>query len=155
MRTRVIITHIVFLVICLGIASLSGWVTEAHVQTWYPHIHKPSFNPPPWIFGPVWTVLYIMIAFAGARIWQLRAAYPKVFYAFVLQLIFNFAWSFLFFGAQNILLGLIDIILLWVSLLTTIILVSSRDRYATWLLLPYFIWVSFAFILNISLYLLN
>ncbi len=141
--------------ICLFIAAIEGWVTAANTNQWYAVLNKPAFNPPAYIFGPVWTVLYIMIGIAGGLIWSVRKTHRKLFIYFILQLIFNFLWSFLFFAGESISLALIDIILLWITLLITLIYAYRDYQAVGYWLTPYFIWVSFAAILNASLWILN
>lgn len=142
-------------IICLVIAGIEGWVTAANTSQWYYALNKPSFNPPSEVFAPVWSVLYIMIGIAGGLIWQQRQKHPKLLAWFALQLLFNFLWSFLFFAAESIGLALIDILLLWISLLATLIYSYRHYRPAAYWLTPYFLWVSFAAVLNFSLWLLN
>jgi len=152
--------HIIFpcffgVVICLLIAGIEGWVTAANTSQWYDTLIKPRFNPPSFVFAPTWTVLYIMIGIAGGLIWCRREKHRVLFVFFILQLIFNFAWSFLFFAAQSISWALIDIILLWITLLVTIIYSYRHYKTAAYWLTPYFIWVSFATVLNFSIWVLN
>lgn len=148
---------LLFLAVCTAVAAISGLATAASVAGWYQTLSKPPFNPPSWIFGPVWMVLYIMIAFAGWRIWFCREhqkwRQAMTFYA--LQLGLNLVWSLLFFGAQTIGLALIEISLLLLSIFATIATFWPIDRPAAWLLLPYAVWVSFASLLNASLWYLN
>ena len=146
---------LVWVFICLAISGLGAWVSTAHIDSWYMALHKPPFNPPAWLFGPVWTTLYIMIGIAGGFIWQKRKQQPTLFRLYCLQLVFNFAWSFIFFGAQSISTALIDIALLWVILLCLLITAFRNNKKSAYLLLPYFLWVSFASILNASLWYLN
>ena len=146
---------LVGVVICLAIAGLWGWVTAASVSTWYQQLHQPSFTPPDWLFGPVWTVLYIMIGMAGGLLWQQRQASPHALTIYIVQLLLNFSWSFIFFGAQKIGWAAVDIVLLWLSIAITLWLARRASKTACWLLVPYFLWVSFAMILNITLWMLN
>jgi len=143
------------IIICLIIASLSGWITSHSVQSWYLSLNKPPFNPPQWIFAPVWITLYIMIGISGGILWLNRQAHKPAFYFFLIQLIFNFAWSFIFFGAHQIGLALVDILLLLTFIILTIIFAFRSNKIAAWLLVPYLLWVSFACILNIFLWKLN
>ncbi len=124
---------------------------------WYNSLNKPFLAPPSSVFPPVWTVLYIMIAIS--LILFLKSGMnkskilPLVF--FILQLIFNFAWSFLFFNMQNIGLALIDIIFMWIFTLLTVISFFKHSKIASILLIPYLIWISFAFYLNLAYFVLN
>lgn len=143
-----------FVVLCLAVAALGGWVTVQAVAEWYPTLNKPSWTPPSWLFGPVWTVLYIMMAVAAWLVW--KAGQAKVaLLLFGAQLLLNLAWSFLFFGARSPGLGLIDIVLLWLAIAATIFAFSLRSRLAAYLMVPYLCWVSFATALNAAIFVLN
>ena len=146
---------LVGVILCLVIASMSGWITASSVGTWYQQLHQPSFTPPDWLFGTVWTVLYIMIGIAGGLLWQQRRVFPNALTIYVVQLLLNFSWSFIFFGAQQIGWAAVDIVLLWLSIAVTLWLAWHARRAAFWWLVPYFLWVSFATILNITLWGLN
>ncbi|MBB4952970.1 tryptophan-rich sensory protein [Agrobacterium vitis] len=132
--------------ILIGLANLPG--------DWYAGLSKPSFNPPNWVFAPAWSVLYVLIGIAGGRIW-LRAKNSKAMLLWFLQMILNFSWSPAFFGLKNTGLGLI-IILAMLALIMAFILKARRlDKIAALCFVPYLAWVSFATVLNLSLYLLN
>ena len=146
------------LVITLVIAAVASLVTVPQVQSWYPGLNKPSFNPPNQLFGPVWSVLYVMIATAAYLVWKRRdasALYRTTRWVYFLQLLFNFMWSIVFFGLHQILPALVVIVLLWVSIVATIYYFSKFSKTAAWLLVPYLLWVTFASALNFSIYLLN
>lgn len=156
-RHRDIAGLLAFLVICLGISVAGGAATASSVGTWYQTLQKPSFNPPNWLFAPVWTALYIMMAIAGWRVWRahgLRGARAAMA-LFAVQLALNLAWSFLFFGYRMIGAALIEIILLLMAILVTTVLFWKRDRLAGMLFVPYAGWVAFATILNFALWRLN
>lgn len=142
-------------IICLVISSLAGWITGHNINDWYVYLHKPTFNPPSWVFAPVWTVLYVMIGISGGFLWCHRKQFPLLFLLYLIQLFFNFLWSFVFFGMHQIGWAVVDIVLLWLSLLWALILAYSRVRGVFWLLLPYFLWVSFASFLNFCIWQLN
>jgi translocator protein len=128
------------------------------VRTWYAGLNKPSFNPPGWIFGPVWTTLYIIMGIALYLVWRNSLVDKKTKIAVVLfsiQMALNLLWSILFFGMHNPLAGLIDIALLWTLILATMIAFYRISRPAGLLLVPYFLWVSFASVLNYMLWSLN
>jgi len=132
--------------ILIGLANLPG--------DWYAGLSKPSFNPPNWVFAPAWSVLYVLIGIAGGRIW-LRAKNSKAMLLWFLQMILNFSWSPAFFGLKSTGLGLI-IILAMLALIIAFIWKARRlDKIATLCFVPYAAWVSFATLLNLSLYLLN
>jgi translocator protein len=139
------------LVLCLAVGAGAGFLTAQSVLTWFPTLIKPSFNPPSWLFGPVWTTLYIMMAVAAWLVW-LRQGSLVLFYV---QLALNFAWSLLFFGLHSPALALVDIVAMWVLILLTLLAFWKIDRRAGWLLVPYLAWVSFASVLNASIWWLN
>jgi translocator protein len=143
-----------FVALCLSVAAVGGFATASSVIDWYPTLNKPSWNPPSWLFGPVWTVLYIMMAVAAWLVWKQDGSRP----ALILwggQLALNLAWSFLFFGARSPILGLIDIIGLWLAIAATIFLFAQKSRVAAYLMVPYLCWVSFATALNAAIVMLN
>ncbi len=156
MSAKNIVSLIVFLAICLGMAAVAGLVTVANIPTWYEGLVKPSFTPPNAIFGPVWTLLYILIAVSGWMVWRkigFSPERPLVIYG--LQLALNFAWSFIFFGAHLPGLAVVDVLLLWIAIVWNIAMFWRVDRVAAALLLPYLGWVSFASALNIAVWQLN
>lgn len=122
---------------------------------WYTELNKPFFTPPGWIFGPVWITLYVMMGLALYLVWNSKVKDKKAIYFFSGQLILNALWSLLFFGLQSPLLALIDILILMIAILLTIIYFYKIDKRTVYLLTPYFVWVTFAMILNIAIYLLN
>ncbi len=155
MRYR-LLSLAVCLFICYSSAAIGGFFTAGAVQEWYPTLVKPSWNPPAWVFGPVWSLLYGMMAVAVWLIWGQRGgaiAVPITFFA--LQLLLNAAWSPLFFGLQNTAAALFDIVLLWLSIAATLWLFLKRSKLAGLLLVPYLLWVSFAAVLNFSIWQLN
>ncbi|HBI01682.1 MAG TPA: tryptophan-rich sensory protein [Flavobacterium sp.] len=145
--------------ICLGVGYGSSLVTQSSITTWYPTINKPSFNPPNEVFAPVWTILYVMMGVSAGLIWSKMEAVPilvkKALWVFMIQLILNALWSFLFFGLQNSFLALVEIMLLWLMIFETIKLFKPIDALASKLMIPYLLWVSFAMILNGSIWWLN
>ena len=142
----------------IGVAFLPALGAIA-VKTdgWYQTLNKPVWNPPAWIFGPVWTALYLMIGLAGYFAWTRSSRNPRktAFTAFSIQLILNAIWTPLFFGLHQIGGALAILILLWIMILLCIGLFSRCSRLAVWLLIPYFLWVSFAGALNAVLWILN
>lgn len=138
------------------VAFFSSFLTAHSIDTWYDTINKPAFNPPDWIFGPVWTVLYIMIGVSLFLVWKTKSEEKTaVYWAFATQLTLNFLWSILFFGNHYIPGALIDIGLLWLAILANIILAWKISKPASLLLVPYWLWVSFAAFLNYSIWMLN
>ena len=102
MTKQLFFSCLFWVVLCLIISSFAGWVTNHNIADWFTQIQKPSFNPPSWVFAPVWICLYIMIGIAGGILWTMRVEYPAVFYVYLIQLVLNFAWSFIFFGGHQI-----------------------------------------------------
>jgi benzodiazapine receptor len=149
---------LISLLITLAIGGVASVVTIPQVQGWYTTLTKPGFNPPNQLFGPVWTVLYIMIATSAYLVWKRRdnsALYKTTKSIYFVQLLLNFSWSIVFFGLHQVLIALIVIVLLWISIVATIYYFSRFSKTAGGLLVPYLLWVSFATALNLSIYLLN
>ena len=150
---------IYFVAIFLLVGYLSSITTQSSINTWYPTLIKPSFNPPNWLFAPVWTLLFIMMGIAAGMIWnQLenqRELVKKALLFFTVQLLLNALWSYLFFGLNNVLLALIEVILLWLVIYETFHIFKKIDKKAAYLFIPYLIWVAFAAVLNGSIYYLN
>ena len=146
-----------FLGLSLMVAGVSAAATIANVAGWYAGLNKPPFNPPNWIFGPVWTLLYAAMAVAAWRVWRTRrrasVAIPLSLYA--IQMALNFVWSLLFFGAHRIGLAMIDIASLLVVLAITMLAFWRHEAVAGFLMAPYLAWVTFAAILNYSIWRLN
>ncbi|MBO6620822.1 MAG: tryptophan-rich sensory protein [Balneola sp.] len=148
----------VSIALCLLIGFLSGISTSESISGWYSSLEKPFFNPPNWIFGPVWTFLYILMGMALGKIWSSDISGKeknKAIFVFGSQLVINALWSIFFFGMQNPILAFIDIIILIILIVYTIKLFKPINRMASWLLYPYLVWVSFATVLNLSIILLN
>ena len=145
--------------ICLVVGYLSSITTQSSINTWYPTLIKPIFNPPNWLFAPVWTLLFIMMGIAAGMIWNhlesQRELVKKALLFFTVQLLLNALWSYLFFGLNNVLLALIEVILLWLVIYETFHIFRKIDKKAAYLFIPYLIWVAFAAILNGSIYYLN
>ena len=146
-------------VTCLVIGYFSGIITRDSIITWYPTLVKPSFNPPNWIFAPVWSLLYIMMGIAAGIVWNRiefeKELVKKALLVFTIQLALNALWSYLFFGLHNPLLALVEILLLWLMIFETYIQFKKIDKVAAMLPLPYLAWVTFATVLNASIWWLN
>jgi len=144
---------------CLVIGYLSGMVTRESITTWYPTLIKPVFNPPNWIFAPVWSLLYILMGFAGGLVWnkleENEALVKKAFLFFIIQLALNALWSLIFFKFHNLLLAFIEIIILLLMIFETYTQFKRIDKLAGLLLIPYLAWVSFATVLTASIWWLN
>jgi benzodiazapine receptor len=140
------------------VAGFLGSVfTAPAVRDWYPIINKPSWNPPSWLFAPVWTTLFILMGVAFYLVWSTKMS-SKVWVAikvFSFQLVLNVLWSVFFFGMQNFWLAFAEIIVLWLAIALTIVDFSKVNRTAAWLLVPYLLWVSFASYLNFTVAFLN
>jgi tryptophan-rich sensory protein len=149
---RPYLTLALFIVLVLGGGTLIGVTTLP--GGWYAGMIKPSFNPPNWVFAPAWTLLYLLIAIAGWRIWQ-RDLRSAAMTAWFIQLGLNFVWSPVFFGAHRIGLALAIIVALLAAILSFIATAWPRDRVASWLFVPYAAWVTFATALNAVVWRLN
>ncbi|HEV7329501.1 MAG TPA: TspO/MBR family protein [Flavisolibacter sp.] len=142
----------------VGVGAIAGLFTATGVNSWYQTIDKPSWQPPNWVFGPVWTVLYILMGIAFYLVWKSNAA-PKLkrmaITLWIIQLVFNFFWSFIFFTRHQIDWALAEILVLWFFILLTIIYFGRINKVAAWLMVPYISWVSFASLLTFAIYELN
>lgn len=144
-----------FIILCLGVGVVSGVMTAGAMVDWYPSLNKPTFNPPSWIFAPVWTLLYIMMAVAAWRVWLAGPSSKPALNLFFIQLVLNFLWSIYFFGLHSPALALIDIIAMWIIIALTTRAFFKIARPAGWLLVPYLAWVSFAVVLNANIWWLS
>ncbi|NNF79791.1 MAG: tryptophan-rich sensory protein [Rhizobiales bacterium] len=141
-----------FVVLVVGGGLLIGYLNVP--GEWYANLTKPSFNPPNWIFGPVWTILYVFIAIVGWRVWQQNPRGPATF-VWTLQLVLNFLWSPVFFTSHEIGLALVIILTLLTTIIVFIVWEWPRDRLVSLLFVPYAAWVAFASLLNVSILMLN
>ncbi len=141
--------------LCLLAGAIGGLFTSAGVKTWYPTLIKPWFTPPSWLFGPVWTVLYVLMGVAVALVWHKSTGINAALALFGVQLVLNVLWSLFFFQLRAPALALLDIVLLEVTLIVTTVLFWRIAVPAGALLLPYLLWVGFATVLNASLAWLN
>lgn len=148
---------VLFILICLGAGGLGAIVTTPEINGWYRTIIKPEWNPPDWVFGPVWTTLFVLMGISAWLVWKPAgfrdAATPLALFA--VQLTFNVAWSWIFFGLHQIGWAVIEILILWAAILATTVAFFRRSKPAGWLLVPYLGWVSFASILNFTIWRLN
>ena len=152
-----IIKLILCVLLCLCIGGVSGFATIGGLKTWYPALQKPDFNPPNFVFGPVWSLLYALMGISLFLILQsnkdaLRSKALKVFF---LQLVLNFIWSFLFFNFHWLGFAFLEILAIWAAILWMLIAFWPCNKAASLLQIPYFLWVSFASVLNGSIWLLN
>jgi benzodiazapine receptor len=141
----------------LSLGAIAGMFTSQSVPEWYATLNRPSFNPPNWIFGPVWTTLYILMGISFFLIWNQAASKVRnrAILFFLLQLMLNFAWSFIFFYFNMIGLALVEIILLWISIVMMLVVFYKIKPLASYINIPYLLWVTFATVLNASYYFLN
>jgi translocator protein len=158
MNIRKIIPFIASVLVCEAAGILGSVFTSTSVRTWYPLLEKPSFNPPGYLFGPVWTILYFLMGVALFLVWDTKKDHPGRRIAlmfFAAQLVLNAIWSPVFFGLQNPFLGLLVIIFLWCAILATMVYFYRVRRLTSILLLPYLLWVSFATVLNYFIWQMN
>jgi tryptophan-rich sensory protein len=143
-----------FFVACFAVAGLGSLATNPEIPTWYAKLKKPSWTPPNWLFGPVWSVLYAAMAVAGWMVWK-REGWRVALTFFAAQLALNLAWSFVFFKFHNTGLAFAEIVLLWAAILATAISFAPVSKVAAALFAPYLIWVTYAAALNFSIWRLN
>jgi translocator protein len=155
--TRQIIALAISIVICLSVAGLGSLLTVPSIEPWYSTLQKPQWTPPNWLFGPVWTMLYLCMAVAVWLVWReagfAHARFPLALFA--IQLALNVAWSGIFFGLRSTGFALVEIICLWAFILATTFAFWPASRVAALLMVPYLMWSAFAAILNAAIWRLN
>lgn len=148
---------IIFIAICLAAGGLGAIATTPEIEGWYTTIAKPSWNPPGWIFGPVWTTLYVLMAIAAWLVWKpagfKAAAMPLTLFA--IQLLLNIAWSWIFFRLHEPGWAFAEVVVLWLAIVATTVEFFRCSTIAGWLLVPYVAWVSFASVLNFTIWQMN
>jgi benzodiazapine receptor len=152
------VAFVINIAITLGIGALGAWATLQSVKTWYPTLKKPSFNPPDWLFRPVWTTLYVLIGIAAYLVWIKRdkiVHFPRTVAIYLIQLILNLGWSFIFFYLHEVGFALAEIILLLIFIVINAVMFYKINKWAGLIFIPYFIWVSFATILTYNIFMLN
>ena len=158
-KSKQILKFLFALVLCFGASGLGAvFMTKDSQTNWYAQLQKPSFTPPDWVFGPAWTILYLLMAISVFLVWNKGLDYPKVKQSlgcFLIQLALNAMWTPLFFGFHLILFAFVDIIILWIAILVTTLRFKRISLNASILLIPYLIWVSYATILNGAIWYLN
>ncbi|MDE0434769.1 MAG: tryptophan-rich sensory protein [Bryobacterales bacterium] len=155
MRSLVVLVSL--LVLCLGAGYLGSLATSESVHDWYPTLAKPRWTPPDGVFAPVWTALFVLMAVAAWRVWT-RSRFKGARLAFLLfglQLVLNVIWSVLFFGLRLPGAALLEILLLWTTILITVLAFRAHSIIAALLLMPYLAWVGFAIYLNYGIWKLN
>lgn len=152
-----IIAFIICLAIPLLVGFLSGYITRGETETWFATINKPSFNPPNEIFGPVWTILYLLMGISLFIVWNAPDDWSrkKAIVVFFLQLFFNFWWSLIFFSFHLLFAAIVDIVILWFLIVYMIRSFKEVKPAAGYLNIPYILWVSFATVLTVSIWKLN
>ena len=143
---------------CLAVGGISGYLTTSEITTWYATLHKPSFNPPNYLFAPVWTTLYILMAISFWLIWKSDTSKDlknKAMLFFCIQLALNFFWSIIFFNLHQPGYAFAEIILMWIFIFLSMYAFHPISKTAAYLLIPYLCWVSFAAVLNYSIWQLN
>ena len=146
------------IILCELAGIIGSFFTFSAIQDWYAYLDKPWFTPPGWLFGPVWTFLYLLMGISAYLVWKKGIEKKEVKLAlalFGLQLVFNCAWSIIFFGLRDAYFAFVEIILLWILIALTISKFYLIDKKSAYLMLPYLAWVSFAAVLNFSVWLLN
>jgi benzodiazapine receptor len=157
MNRVLVIKFIVSVIVPLGLGAIAGMFTSQSVTGWFTTLNRPSFSPPNWIFGPVWTFLYILMGISLFLVWK-EAPGPRrnlALIVFLVQMLLNFAWTFIFFYQKMLGLALIEIILLWISIVLMLVMFYNVRPWAAYLNIPYILWVSFAAVLNGAYYFLN
>jgi tryptophan-rich sensory protein len=146
-----------FVAACFLAAGIGSWLTVPNVGDWYRQLSKPSWTPPDWVFGPVWTVLYLMMAVAAWLVWQKHgwSGAPIALGLFAGQLLLNVAWSGVFFGLRQPGAAFAELVVLWLAILATIIAFWQKQTAAGLIMLPYGLWVTFAGALNFAIWQLN
>ena len=153
-----IIRLIVSIIICQLAGIIGSFFTASSVSTWYPGLIKPSFNPPSWIFSPVWITLFVLMGISLYLVWEkgieAKGVRPGLT-VFGIQLVLNMFWSIIFFGLKAPTFAFIEIMILWAAILITILRFYKISKTAAYLLIPYLLWVSFAAVLNLAIAVLN
>ncbi len=146
-----------FIGICFLAAAIGSWFTAASVKSWYPTLMKPAGTPPAWVFGPVWSMLYVLMATAAWLVWKQRSSadVTLALALFFAQLALNATWSFLFFGLRRPGLALLEIAVLLAAIIATTSTFAQFSRPAFWLMTPYVAWVSYATFVNFGIWRLN
>jgi len=158
MSIRDIWKLVVSIIASLAAGAIGSIFTRSAIPTWYATLEKPAFNPPNWLFAPVWTLLYILMGIAAFLVWRKGLENRQVRIAlivFLVQLVLNALWSVVFFGLESPLYGVVVIAALWVAIMFTTLMFYGISRVAGGLMLPYLLWVTFAAVLNESIWLLN
>lgn len=157
MKSSDSIKLIISVALAVALGAVGGWVTAPEIPVWYAGLNKPSFNPPSWLFAPVWTTLYVLMGISFFLIWKQPVSRKRnqALLFFLIQFVLNMGWSFIFFGMHETGWALVEMIIMWLAILITLFSFARFSRIAAWLLVPYIVWVSFAMILNGAIWKLN
>lgn len=157
MKNTLLLKFLISILLPLGVGAIAGIATAQAIPEWYEALNRPSFNPPNWIFGPVWTTLYILMGVSLFLIWKQDVSKERnvAILIFLLQLLLNFVWSFIFFYFKMIGFALVEIVLLWINIVVMLVLFYKIKPVASYINIPYLLWVTFAAVLNASYYFLN
>jgi len=148
------LSFFLILIITFIASGIGGFITASFKEPWYSEIILPSFNPPSWVFAPVWTILYILMSIAIWKIW-INFFDRKILNIYFIHLIFNASWSVIFFGFHQIELALLNLIIILIFIIILMRIYFKKDKLSFYLTLPYFFWSSYALILNTSIVVLN
>tara|TARA_B100001758_G_C17975945_1_gene385647 strand:+ start:77 stop:538 length:462 start_codon:yes stop_codon:yes gene_type:complete len=144
----------IILTITFLASAIGGYTTSTFKEPWYSQLTLASFNPPAWVFGPVWTTLYIMMSLAIWKVWY-NTRDKKTLKIYFVHLFFNASWSVIFFGFHQILLAVINLIIILIFIFLLLKIYLEKDKISFYLMIPYFLWSSYALVLNISIFILN
>ena len=153
--TKKIVSLLIFNVLAFGASAWGSYVTNLYKEPWFSMISKPSFNPPEWVFAPVWTTLYLSMSVAIWLIWINPKRVEKIIYIYFIHLLINGSWSLFFFGLHLILVSLIVIAIIIFFVVWLIKLYYPINKISSFLMIPYLMWLSYAFILNFYIFILN
>ncbi len=157
MRQKIQVLPVLIITLCVVVISLLGQMATNSQGEWFKSLAKPSWNPPGWLFGPVWSTIYVLFIVSASIVWHRTsgAARSTLMKLYAINGLFNLAWSFCFFAAESTVLGIIDIIFVWITVLLLVIKTWPVSKPASMMLLPYLLWVTFASILNFSIMWMN
>ena len=150
-----LLSFVLFFIITFSASFIGGLVTFTFKEPWYSELTKSNFNPPDWIFAPVWTTLYLMMTLAIWFFWHSKNREMNTIYIYFIHIVFNTTWSVVFFGFHNIFLALVNLIILILLIVILILRFGRVNKVSSYLMIPYLLWSSFALFLNYSLLVLN
>ena len=150
-----IVTFILFLIITFSASLIGGLATVTFKEPWYSLLNKPVFNPPDWVFGPVWTILYLLMTISIWMYWHSKNKEMNTVYIYFIHIVFNTTWSIVFFGLHQILLALIVLTILIILIIVLIIKFKRVNHVSSYLMIPYLLWSCYALFLNFNLFILN